>query len=106
MSVSTISCDEVNRVMEEKKEVILLDVRTEGEYSKGHLPGALHIPVDELSERIQSLSLEKDKQIICYCLSSSRSDIAQQILTGFGYTAVSSMKNGLLEWRAKKYKMV
>ena len=63
--------------------VTLLDVRTVGEYSAGHIDGFLHIPVDELRERLDEV--ERGKPVYVICQSGLRSYIACRILAGYGY---------------------
>lgn len=65
--------------------VTLLDVRTAGEYSRGHIDGFKNIPVDELRERIGEI--EAGKPVYVICQSGLRSYIAVRILEGYGYTA-------------------
>jgi phage shock protein E len=57
----------------------LLDVRSDAEYASGHLPGALHIPVDALALNL-SLIHELQRPIIIYCHSGYRSGIAVEFL--------------------------
>ena len=64
---------------------ILLDTRTIGEYSRGHIEGFRNIPVDELRERIGEL--EKNKPVYVICQSGLRSYIATRILEGYGFEA-------------------
>lgn len=63
--------------------VVLLDVRTEREYERGHIDGFVNIPVDELRERIEEV--EKGKPVYVMCQSGLRSYIATRILTGYRY---------------------
>lgn len=65
--------------------VTLLDTRTIGEYSRGHIDGFRNIPVDELRERLDEI--EKDKPVYVICQSGLRSYIATRILSGNGYDA-------------------
>lgn len=65
--------------------VILLDMRTSGEYSHGHVDGFINIPVDELRERLDEL--DKNKPVYVMCQSGLRSYIATRILAGNGYDA-------------------
>ena len=65
--------------------VTLLDTRTAGEYSRGHLEGFRNIPVDELRERISEL--ESNKPVYVVCQSGLRSYIATRILEGYGFEA-------------------
>ena len=63
--------------------VTLLDTRTAGEYSRGHIDGFMNIPVDELRERLGEL--DKSKPVYVICQSGLRSYIACRILSGNGY---------------------
>ncbi len=65
--------------------VILLDTRTVGEYSRGHIEGFQNIPVDELRERLDEV--EQGKPVYVICQSGLRSYIASRILEGNGYEA-------------------
>ncbi len=63
----------------------ILDTRTDGEYQRGHIEGSLHIPVDDLRQRIDEL--DKTRPIYVICQSGLRSYIASRILQGYGYDA-------------------
>ena len=65
--------------------VTLLDVRTVGEYSRGHVDGFRNIPVDELREHLSEI--DPDKPVYVICQSGLRSYIATRILAGYGYEA-------------------
>ena len=62
----------------------LLDVRTTGEYKMGHVSGTLHIPLDQLRERIGELP--KEKTLYVYCQSGMRSYLACRILKKNGFS--------------------
>lgn len=61
----------------------LLDVRTDGEWSEGHLPGAVHVPVQELEARMSEVP--RDHPVVVYCLSGGRSARAAGMLSAAGY---------------------
>ena len=63
--------------------VTLLDTRTAGEYSRGHIEGFKNIPVDELRERMGEIQPGKPVYVICQ--SGLRSYIATRILEGYGF---------------------
>ena len=65
--------------------VTLLNTRTVGEYSRGHIEGFTNIPVDELRERIGEI--EPGKRVYVICQSGLRSYIATRILEGYGFEA-------------------
>ena len=66
---------------------IILDVRTKGEYSGGHIKGSINISVDALSANLNKLKI-KEKPIITCCASGMRSGSAKSLLKSKGYTQV------------------
>ncbi len=75
----------------------LLDVRQDFEYAEGHLPGALHIPLPELSERLPEL--DKNLPLLTYCRSGVRSLAAANMLAGQGFREIMSLKGGMMAWQ-------
>ena len=96
--LNSITVEEVKIIIDEdNEEYFLLDVRTLEEYygDLGHLPDAKLIPYDEIANRIDELSDQKDKKIIAYCRTGRRSSIATDILKENGfeiYNMVGGMK--------------
>jgi len=74
----------------------LLDVRQDFEYAEGHLPGARHIPLPELSERLGEL--DKNLPILVYCHGGMRSLAAANMLAGQGFREIMSLKGGIMAW--------
>jgi phage shock protein E len=70
-----------------KEGALIIDVRTPGEYSRGHIENAINIPVDQLSKNLNRLK-DKSAPIITCCASGSRSASAQRILNSYSYTNV------------------
>lgn len=101
-----ISAEEVKKSLDEGEKVILLDVRTAGEYAKYKIGGSLNLPVDEVSGKIAALLPDKEAKIYVYCLSGSRSVIAVMVLKNLGYKNVFNLTSGLLAWRAKGFPVV
>jgi len=66
---------------------IIIDVRTPGEFSSGHIKGSINIPVDKLSSNLNKLKA-KNKSIITCCASGARSAAAKSILKTNGYANV------------------
>jgi len=67
---------------------VLLDVRTSGEFSEGHLEGARNIPVQDLANRLNELPEGAD--VVVYCRSGGRSAVASQILKGRGHRVLDA----------------
>lgn len=75
----------------DKASTILLDVRTPDEFGRGHIEGALNIPVDELRDRLDEI--DKEKEVIEYCAVGLRGHVAERILSQNGFT-VKNMTGG------------
>jgi rhodanese-related sulfurtransferase len=76
---------------------LLVDVRTPDEWNAGHAPGALHLPLDQLSAR--HAELPTDRRIVVICRSGGRSARATEALVGAGYDAVN-LAGGMQAWAA------
>ena len=70
-----------------KQGAVILDVRSKGEYSGGHIKGSINVSVDTLSNNLAKLK-DKNKTIITCCASGMRSASAKSILKSNGYTNV------------------
>jgi len=80
------------------EQIILLDVRTEEEYSAEYIPGAINIPLSDLESRIDEL--DSSKAIIVYCKSGGRSRTASETLAQRGFI-VYNMEGGINAWKEK-----
>lgn len=97
---SNISADELRRYMQQRREneYLLVDVRQPNEYAEGHLPGAVLIPLGEISQRMNELPVDKD--IVFYCRSGKRSQGAAIFVGSRPSTAstVFNLTGGILAW--------
>jgi len=105
-NIPQISADEVQKAINEKKDIVLLDVRTAEEYGRGKIEGSLNISVENILDKIITAVPDKNKTIYAYCLSGSRSEVAVAMMKQLGYTNAFSMTSGLLMWRSKKYPLI
>jgi rhodanese-related sulfurtransferase/DNA-binding transcriptional ArsR family regulator len=79
-------------------DVVVLDVRPTAEYTGGHLPGAVHVPLEELAERLAELPA--DHEVVAYCRGQYcvMAHDAVRLLNERGYRARRAA-DGALEWR-------
>jgi len=92
-----ISVEKAHEMVEgNPEEIILLDVRTEGEYNAEYIPGAINIPLSDLENRIDEL--DSSKVIIVYCKTGSRSRTASETLAQRGFI-VYNMEGGINAWK-------
>ncbi|WP_373030053.1 rhodanese-like domain-containing protein [Sulfurovum sp.] len=92
----SIDAKQAIHLLENDDNVTLLDVRTIQEYKSGHLRGATLIPVQALSKNLGMLKQDKDKKIIVYCRTGSRSVSASRILEENGFTPLN-VKGGIIQ---------
>ena len=79
------------------KEELLIDVRRVDEFEKGHIEGALNLPLDELRSRLHEL--DTNQSIRIYCEAGLRGYLAKRILVQNGYTQVKNLSGGYLLWK-------
>jgi phage shock protein E len=79
-----------------------IDVRSAEEMEAGYIPGAMHIPVEQLEQIAPIVLPDKTIEIVCYCQTGRRSKIASDILQRMGYTHVSSLDGGYEAWSQKQ----
>ena len=68
----------------------LVDVRSPAEFASGHIPGAINAPVGEIGAHVTKLGA-KDKPVIVYCASGTRSAMARSVLKGQGFAQVFNL---------------
>lgn len=92
----SIDAKQAIHLLENDDNVTLLDVRTIPEFKSGHLRGATLIPVQALDKNLGMLKQDKDKKIIVYCRTGSRSVSASRILEKNGFTPLN-VKGGIIQ---------
>lgn len=96
--VGTIDATTLSKRIAENDAPLVLDVRSEGEFGAGHIPGALNIPHDQLEERLSELPAEKSAEIVVHCQSGVRAIAAERVLAGAGYSNVHDLDGHWAGW--------
>ena len=99
-----VTVQEARSLIEDKPDLVILDVSTTSEYEDGHIEGAVNIPVQELSARLDELSNEDE--LLVYCRTGNRSAQAVDILQDVGFTEIYHMNAGITEWIEAGYPVV
>lgn len=97
-----ISASKLERKL--KKDIQLVDVRTEKEFKEQHLDKAININVEDADFEKSIQALDKTKPVYLYCRSGKRSDKAAQKMASMGFTKIYDLKGGILSWNAKQAK--
>jgi hydroxyacylglutathione hydrolase len=90
--------------MLERGEATVIDVRGRAEWAAGHLPGAMNIPLGELSERLGEVPA--DRPVIVQCQSGARSAIAASVLQALGRANVRDLVGGIEAWQRAGFTVV
>jgi hydroxyacylglutathione hydrolase len=90
----------VHELNERKSSLQILDVRSPGEWKKGHVPGARHIFVPELRDRMNEL--DRNKPTAVYCGSGYRASIATSILKPQGFNELWNVPGSWEAWKKAK----
>ena len=98
-------------------DIVIVDVRTEAEYTSGHLPGAVHLPYDSVltdplnprlrpEREIRALLAERgitpDKEVVTYCETGARSAHTYVVLRVLGYPRVRNYEGSWAEWSRRE----
>jgi len=89
---------EVKRRMDAGEKFMLVDVREESEWARGHLPGAIHLGKGTIERDIEQRIPDAGAKLILYCGGGFRSALAADNLRKMGYTNVESMDGGWKGW--------
>jgi hydroxyacylglutathione hydrolase len=101
-SISTITVQELCRLMDRDDQIWILDVRSDSELKKdGQIIGAQHIHITEIAVRMDEVP--KNKSVYVFCGSGMRSMIVASFLKSEGWTDLVVILGGMAAWRSKKY---
>ena len=81
-----------------REDAIILDVREQGDYAKGHIPNARHIPLSEFARHNAEMEKWKGQPLILCCASGGRSESAGAQLRKAGFDKVYNLRGGMMEW--------
>ena len=73
-----------------------IDVRTAGEFEAGHIPGAVHVPLESLTSAVEGWDLSAP--VVLYCATGARSAEAAQVLRSLGFERVYDLTAGIIAW--------
>lgn len=97
MPVRSLTPREVTKLRKESGETVtLLDVREPWEYERVHLPDSLHIPMDDLRERLDELHPQQTYVVVCH--HGNRSLQVATFLQAHGFQNVINLAGGIDEW--------
>ena len=95
--------DELLKRMQEGTAPLIVDVRSQGEYDRDHVPGAVHVPFYSIGSGLKQLGFSKMDPVLLYCEHGPRAGIAGISLFLSGYDKVFSLDGHMKSWRKKEF---
>lgn len=93
-----VSIPEAVRLINDE-DAVVLDVRPAADFRKGHIHGAVNIPLAQLAERQRELGKDKSRPVIVCCAIGSAAPAAAETLRKLGWERAVVLRGGLAEWR-------
>ena len=87
--------------IQDRDDVILIDVREQSEYDAGHIPGITLVPMSEIQNRLDEIPT--DKEVVVTCRSGNRSSQVTDFLRKNGFDNVHNMQGGIIAWEQAGY---
>ena len=96
-----LSADEALHMMKTEENYLIVDVRTQEEYDKRHIPGAVLLPISEIKAgNVSSVLPDKNQTLLIYCWTGRRAEDAAKMLADLGYTNVYEF-GALVDWNGE-----
>ncbi|MGQ9368440.1 rhodanese-like domain-containing protein [Azospirillum sp. A39] len=103
-AVAWVSAADVRGRVERGDDLLVLDVRSGGEFGRGHIPGAVNVPLDALGERIaalrQGIAENRAAAVVVVCQTGPRAVRAAAMLKRAGLADVAVLRGGVSGWSA------
>ncbi len=103
-----LAVDELKRRLDAGEKPLLLDVRSAADFAgeKGHIAGALNIPLEELAARQGELESRREQPMLLVCTTDRRSSKAAEHLAATGFAQVQVVQGGMTAWRERGWPVI
>lgn len=98
--INNVSASEAKSLVEDGRDIFIIDVRTEEEYQGGYIPLAINLNYYDKNFEVELNKLDKSKSILLYCQSGGRSSIAAGIAQKLGFKKVYNLQGGIMAWKS------
>jgi rhodanese-related sulfurtransferase len=102
--ITEVTIDQAQRLVQQRagqKDFVVLDVRTPGEFSEGHLAGAMNVDLLAPDFAARLSALDRGKIYLVYCRTGNRSTKAVHTMEQLGFRSVYHMVSGIIGWEKK-----
>jgi hydroxyacylglutathione hydrolase len=91
--------EQLEKLMDTGHSPVILDVRSAFEYRAGHIPGAIHAPLNTFNSSVKSVFADKSDQIVLLCEHGPRAQLAKFILKLKGFKNLELLDGHMSRWR-------
>jgi rhodanese-related sulfurtransferase len=98
-NLGKVTPQELKKLMDQKADIVVVDAQVKEAYDVGHIPGAVNLPA--YPPIASPGNLPKNKDLIVYCACAHEEDaidLANQLMTKFGYTRLKLLEGGWIKW--------
>ena len=95
-TLANVTAQELAHRLAHERDLVVLDVRESTEWEGGHVPGARHIPMRQVAERIDEVP--RDRTVAITCAGGARSSIVGSMLLARGFTNIANVWGGMTGW--------
>jgi len=100
---STITRENLLARMQTNDTLLIVDVRSQAEYDRDHIPGAVHIPFYTVGTGVEQLGYPKTDPVAVYCEHGPRAGLAGMALYLHGFDQIYSLDGHMKAWRANGF---
>lgn len=95
---ATIDIGQAARLLRERPDIQMIDVRTSEEFAAAHIPGSQNIPLAEIARRSRDIAASITGPALLVCRSSARAQVARDLLARAGKTDLHVLDGGVVAW--------
>jgi rhodanese-related sulfurtransferase len=95
-TLTNVTVQELAGRVAHEPDLVVLDVREPAEWADGHMPGARHIPMRQVSERLAEIP--RDRRVALTCAGGTRSSLVASLLLSRGFTDLVNVWGGMNGW--------
>jgi rhodanese-related sulfurtransferase len=100
---ASLTREELLEKMSSGANLLIVDVRSQAEYDRDHLPGAVHIPFYAIRSGLGEIGQAKNDPLVLYCEHGPRASIAALTLSLSGYKSIYSLEGHMKGWRKSAF---
>jgi len=87
------------RLMNNEEDALIIDIRAEADYKKGHIKGAKNIPLTDMAANLDKYATYKNNSVLIYCNSGNSATRAIKLLKAAGFEKIKNLGGGIAAWK-------